>query len=145
MYGDRIEREITTNLGMTDISAWVTNILSGMIVLNAFTTYPLVMQPVISAVQSSVETIPGTSKARVPICIALNLSVLLVSILLPSFQQIMSLLGSALSSIIAVTMPCLFHLRLVKDSSQSKRRVLYTLAVFGGFVGVTGTYATLFT
>jgi len=57
--------------------------------------------------------------AKLTIRILLPVSIIIVSVFVPSFDKIMSLLGSLAGFTICIILPCLFHLTLFKVNSVS--------------------------
>jgi hypothetical protein len=66
-----------------------------LIILNSVSTYPLILQPIINAAQNSCEPYVQVNRKylRAAIALSLNVLVFIVSVLIPSFQTIMSVLG----------------------------------------------------
>lgn len=72
--------------------------------------------------------------------IILPILITIVAIYLPSFDKIMSLLGSLAGFTICIILPCLFHLTLFKGQLSVKQRALdWTLVVVALIISVTGT------
>lgn len=72
---------------------------------------------------------------------ALLAVVVATAIAVPFFASVMSFIGSFMASSVAVVLPCLFALRICRHKlSRVEIGLTIALAVFGGVVGVVGTY-----
>jgi vesicular inhibitory amino acid transporter len=77
---------------------------------------------------------------KLTIRIVLPLLIVIVAIFIPSFDKIMSLLGSLAGFTICIILPCLFHLTLFKGQLSVKQRVLdWTLVVVATIIACFGT------
>jgi len=77
--------------------------------------------------------------AKLTIRIALPISIIIVSVFVPSFDKIMSLLGSLAGFTICIILPCLFHLTLFKGQLSVKQRVLdWSLVVIATIIALFG-------
>ncbi|KAL3896132.1 MAG: hypothetical protein SGCHY_004274 [Lobulomycetales sp.] len=147
MYGSDTQREITLNLAGDSSTRLILDVISVMIVVNSVATYPLLMQPVITALQNTLYAgVPwaiGTRYTRHLIAVGLNVLVLVVSVWIPSFQLIMTVLGSAFSTLIVVVLPCICHMIIIKDTSVKFKILLGSVAAAGLAIGVLGTLSAL--
>lgn len=68
-------------------------------------------------------------------------AVVATGLAIPFFSSVMSLIGSAMATSVAVVLPCLFALRICRHQLSSlDKGMAAALAVFGVVAGVYGTY-----
>lgn len=66
--------------------------------------------------------------------------VIMLSIFVPSFDKVMSLLGSFACFTVCIVLPCAFHLKLF-DLSRTQRIIDWTLLVVCSILAIAGTIA----
>jgi vesicular inhibitory amino acid transporter len=80
------------------------------------------------------------SIVRAAIRIITNISFVIIAILFPSFDSIMSFLGNALCFSICVVLPLLFYLKIFGNEVSTKERVFaWFLIVICSVLAVIGT------
>ena len=141
MFGSASLPEITLNFANVK-SYWpfLTTITLFAIVINSMTKYPLLMTPLLKSLESFSTIIPRNFAV-----VLLNCAVLLTSIILPSFEKIMGVLGASFSSVIAIVFPCMCYLQMFPDCRLSKRVLLYIIIFIGIIIGIFGTMGTVST
>lgn len=156
MFGDDVMEEITSNIigtkGYPKGSAVFISILIAIIPL---TKLPLNARPIVStievfagldprAISESSALVGMTSWTRGILKIIIRVVVVIIfviiSILFPSFDSIMSFMGSALCNLVCIILPLMFHLKIFgKEISTSERLLNYFLITFSSVLAVIGT------
>ncbi|XP_078444789.1 amino acid transporter AVT1I-like [Wolffia australiana] len=141
MYGDDVESQVTLNL---PIESWTSKIAIYTTLINPFTKYALMLSPMASAIE---QRLPGGSQglSRLLTRALLVGSTVAIAISVPLFGYLMALIGSFLSVVAALLLPCVCYLKIYGLSGQSKTESVAILGilVMGVLVGVTGTYSSL--
>uniref|UniRef100_A0A6N2LZU0 Amino acid transporter transmembrane domain-containing protein n=1 Tax=Salix viminalis TaxID=40686 RepID=A0A6N2LZU0_SALVM len=115
MFGEETESQFTLNLPhdlvASKIAVWTT-------VVNPFTKYALTMSPVAMSLE---ELIPSNHMKyhMYAICIreALVISTLLVALSIPFFGLVMSLIGSLLTMLVTLILPCACFLSILRGKA----------------------------
>lgn len=84
----------------------------------------------------------GYSRGLIHIAVRgiLTAIILIVAILVPSFDTIMSLMGSVFCFTICIILPLAFHLRIFgKDISKRERALNWFMILVSAILGVVGT------
>ncbi|KAL7213285.1 hypothetical protein ACSBR2_015907 [Camellia fascicularis] len=74
---------------------------------------------------------------------ALVISSVIVAFLVPFFSLMMALIGSLLSTLVAVIVPALCFLRIVKKATTTQIVLSITTVALGIICAVLGTYSSL--
>lgn len=142
MYGEGLLSQITLNLPkhavFSNLAIWTT-------VLNPFTKYALLLNPIAKSIE---ELLPSSSsnslRCSIMIRILLVISTVLAAFLLPMFALVMSLIGSLLSMMAALILPSLCFLKIARTKATTVQVILsITIAVFGTICAVLGTYSSV--
>ncbi|KAJ9159909.1 hypothetical protein P3X46_025361 [Hevea brasiliensis] len=142
MFGESTESQFTLNMPQdliaTKIAVWTT-------VVNPFTKYALTMSPVAMSLE---ELIPSTHlKSHIyAICIrtALVISTLIVGLSIPFFGLVMSLIGSLLTMLVTLILPCACFLSILRGKvTRFQAAVCIMIIVVGVISSVFGTYSAL--
>ncbi|XP_030928785.1 amino acid transporter AVT1C [Quercus lobata] len=142
MFGDSIQSQFTLNLPQdlvaTKIAVWTT-------VVNPFTKYALTMSPVAMCLE---ELIPSNhSKSyiySILIRTALVVSTLIVGLSVPFFGLVMSLIGSLLTMLVTLILPCACFLSIVRGKITRLQGALCIIIISVGAVSCSfGTYSAL--
>ncbi|KAM7526878.1 hypothetical protein LguiA_016780 [Lonicera macranthoides] len=143
MYGESTESQFTLNMPQdlvaSKIAVWTT---VGQLKL---TTYALTMSPVAMSLE---ELIPSSEyKSRVYsilIRTALVLSTLVVGLTIPFFGLVMALIGSLLTMLVTLILPCACFLSILRGNVTSFQWLLCMVIIIVGVVSSAfGTYSAL--
>ncbi|KAJ9175508.1 hypothetical protein P3X46_014057 [Hevea brasiliensis] len=142
MFGESTASQFTLSMPQdliaTKIAMWTT-------VVNPFTKYALTISPVAMSLE---ELIPSTHlKSHVyAICIrtALVISTSIVGLSIPFFGLVMSLIGSLLTMLIALILPCACFLSILRAKVTRVQAALCIMIITVGVISsVFGTYSAL--
>jgi amino acid permease len=122
-----------------------------LIALNPIAKYGLTLNPVVLSWQiglshnHTIENFLSKSSWRKPLVkfvgvILTSAFIVTLAILVPNFDQLMSLLGALFSFIISGIFPIMCHLKLFsRDLSKGEKALNYTLIIIASFMAFTGT------
>lgn len=142
MFGESTASQFTlnlpTNLVATNIAVWTT-------VVNPFTKYALTISPVAMSLE---ELIPSDHMKShiysILIRTSLVLSTLVVALSIPFFGLVMSLIGSFLTMLVTLILPCACFLCILREKATRFQRSLCAFIIMVGLVSaIIGTYTAL--
>uniref|UniRef100_A0A0A9E581 Amino acid transporter transmembrane domain-containing protein n=1 Tax=Arundo donax TaxID=35708 RepID=A0A0A9E581_ARUDO len=141
MYGDDVKSQVTLNLPEGKISSKLAIYTT---LINPFSKYALMVTPLATAVE---ERLLAGNKRSINILIRtlIVLSTVVVALTVPFFGHLMALVGSLLSVMASMLLPCIFYLKIFGVARCSKAEVVLIAAiiVLGSLVAATGTYSSL--
>ncbi|KAG0135112.1 transmembrane amino acid transporter protein-domain-containing protein [Tuber indicum] len=158
MFGDGVLDEITSNiLELSGYPAALSMAMVAFVAIIPLTKTPLNARPIITTLEIFAGVDPraialqGESVGmsgltcgllKSVIRIGVNASIVIIAILVPSFDRIMAFLGSALCFSICVILPMMFYLKIYGDEvPKRERRINQILIVVCTIVATTGTVA----
>ncbi|KAL1295176.1 vacuolar amino acid transporter 1 [Arachis ipaensis] len=142
MFGEAILSQFTLNMPKemvaTKIAVWTT-------VVNPFTKYALTISPVAMSLE---ELIPSSHAKSflysIFIRTGLVVSTLIIGLSVPFFGLVMSLIGSSLTMLVTLILPCACFLRILRGKVTRFQSVLcITIISIGVVCAVFGTYSAL--
>ncbi|XP_020524852.1 vacuolar amino acid transporter 1 isoform X2 [Amborella trichopoda] len=141
MYGQNVKSQITLNLPKGKISS---KIAIYTIITIPIVKYAIVVTPIVVAVEDAV-----------PICKRIVMSLLfrtmlvastvIVALTVPFFGYLVALGGSALNSTLNFLLPCLFYLKITKNSKHGKVEmgIIVGIMIMSSIIAVLGTYTSM--
>ncbi|KAG4397755.1 hypothetical protein AAZX31_10G197200 [Glycine max] len=142
MFGEAILSQFTLNmpkeLVATNIAVWTT-------VVNPFTKYALTISPVAMSLE---ELIPSNHAKSylysIFIRTGLVLSTLFIGLSVPFFGLVMSLIGSLLTMLVTLILPCACFLRILRGKvTRIQAALCITIITVGVVCSAFGTYSAL--
>jgi len=149
MYGDDVKSQVTLNLPEGKISSKLAIYTT---LINPFSKYALMVTPLATAVEERLLTAGSDSGCRgskrsvkVLVRTLLVVSTVVVALAVPFFGHLMALVGSLLSVMAAMLLPCIFYLKIfgVARCSRAEVALIATIIVLGSVVAAAGTYASV--
>lgn len=144
MFGDDIKSQVTLNLPKRGIAS---NIGIFATLVNPFAKYALTVTPLAAALE---ELLPDRWKTQnfamwgIIIRTLLVASTVVVALTVPFFAYLMALVGSFLSTTVAITIPCICYLKLFSGRvSRWETRLMFLLIAIGLTACIAGTYSSI--
>lgn len=136
-YGQETREIITLNLG----GGLATDIVKMSLSLALYLTYPLMMFPVFSIVETTSRVIPRSTLFKSFLRILMVIASVIIAIAIPNFGDFISLVGAGACAALALVLPAYFHNRLLQGSLSTPQLTLnYMLIVGGTIFGFLGTW-----
>ncbi|KAK7429527.1 hypothetical protein QQZ08_003906 [Neonectria magnoliae] len=160
MFGDGIREAITSNILKTSgYPQGLTVLMCTFIAIIPLTKIPLNSRPIITTMDvlcgvhqehhhhhgqaSNGSSALATKLTRGFVRVFVVMLLLLISILIPSFDSVCAFLGAALCTLISIILPISFHLKLFwRDISIRERLISWILLIVFGTLGTLGTIWT---
>ncbi|OAL51077.1 vacuolar amino acid transporter-like protein 1 [Pyrenochaeta sp. DS3sAY3a] len=157
MFGDGVRDEITSNIFLTDgYPASLSVFIAICIAIIPLTKVPLNSRPIVSTLEvlfgvdtrslatasSSLDGMSGFNRGLLKIFLRISTIVafVVIAIIFPSFDRIMTLLGSVACFSICIILPLAFHLKLFgKEISKREKMINWVLIVVSTVMAVVST------
>jgi vesicular inhibitory amino acid transporter len=155
MYGDGVKDEITRNILLTEgAPEWLSLIIVVCVAIIPLTKVPLNARPIVSTLELFLgldaramgpEPSTGLSSLsrgilKVTVRILCVVTFVVLAILVPDFDRIMSLMGAVACFTICIMLPAAFHLKLFGDSLTTAEKARdWTLVIVSGVMAVVST------
>ncbi|XP_051116525.1 amino acid transporter AVT1C-like [Andrographis paniculata] len=142
MFGDSTESQFTLNmphnLVASKIALWTT-------VVNPFTKYALTMTPVAMSLEELIPSNHGmTYVYSIFIRTALVISTLFLGLSIPFFGLVMALIGSLLTMLVTLILPCACYLSISRGKITVFQGTMCTVVIGVGLVSAAfGTYSAV--
>ena len=149
MFGDDVHDEITSNILLTPgYPQFISVFIVICIAIIPLTKVPLNARPIVSTIEIMTGLLhpPGgepsfaNKAARASIRVIVTIVFVLIAIVLPSFDQIMTLLGAVCCFSICIILPVAFHLRLFGEELGNVEKALnWILLITSCVMGLVST------
>jgi vesicular inhibitory amino acid transporter len=156
MYGDGVKDEITRNILLTEgAPEWLSLLIVICVAIIPLTKVPLNARPIVSTLElflgldartlSPEAATTGLSSLsrgilKFSVRIACVIAFVVLAILVPDFDRIMSLMGAVACFTICIMLPAAFHLKLFGDQlTKWEKSRDWALIVISGILGLVST------
>jgi vesicular inhibitory amino acid transporter len=156
MFGDGVKEEVTSNIFLTSgFPPGISVFIAICIAIIPLTKIPLNARPIVStlevlfgldtrslAMSSSIDGMSGLTRGALKITLRVVTIVIFVviAIIFPSFDRIMTLLGSVACFSICIILPLAFHLKLFgKEISSGEKTMNWVLIVVSTIMAIVST------
>ena len=156
MYGDGVKDEITRNILLTEgAPEWLSLLIVICVTIIPLTKVPLNARPIVSTLElflgldartlSPEAATTGLSSLsrgilKFSVRIACVIAFVVLAILVPDFDRIMSLMGAVACFTICIMLPAAFHLKLFGDQlTKWEKSRDWALIVISGILGLVST------
>ncbi|USP75836.1 Vacuolar amino acid transporter 1 [Curvularia clavata] len=156
MFGDGVLEEITSNIFLTEgFPKGISVFIAVCIAIIPLTKIPLNARPIVSTLEllfgldarslsmsSSIDGMDGLTRGAFKIFLRMITIVIFVfiAIVFPSFDRIMTLLGSVACFSICIILPLMFHLKLFgKEISSGEKMMNWVLIIVSAIMAIVST------
>jgi len=156
MFGDGVKEEVTSNIFLTKgFPQGISVFIAICIAIIPLTKIPLNARPIVStlevlfgldtrslAMSSSIDGMSGLTRGALKITLRIVTIVIfvIIAIVFPSFDRIMTLLGSVACFSICIILPLAFHLKLFgKEISSGEKTMNWVLIVVSTIMAIIST------
>ena len=156
MFGDGVKEEVTSNIFLTKgFPQGISVFIAICIAIIPLTKIPLNARPIVStlevlfgldtrslAMSSSIDGMDGLTRGALKIFLRVITIVVFVviAIVFPSFDRIMTLLGSVACFSICIILPLMFHLKLFgKEISRREKIMNWVLIIVSTIMAIVST------
>lgn len=142
MYGDDVKSQVTLNLPEGKMSSKLAIYTT---LINPFSKYALMVTPIATAVEERLMLAGNKRSVNLLIRTLLVVSTVVVALAVPFFGHLMALVGSLLSVMASMLLPCVFYLKIfgVARCGRAEVALIAAIIVLGSLVAATGTYSSL--
>uniref|UniRef100_A0ACD5V5M2 Uncharacterized protein n=1 Tax=Avena sativa TaxID=4498 RepID=A0ACD5V5M2_AVESA len=143
MYGDDVESQVTLNLPDGKLSSKLAIYTT---LINPFSKYALMLTPVATAIEEKL--LAGGNKMSMKNMLLrtfIVVSTVVIALTVPFFGDLMAFVGSLLSVMVSMLLPCVCYLRIFGTARCSRAEValIGMIIVLGSLVAAGGTYSSL--
>lgn len=141
MFGDSVNSQVTLNLPTGKLSSKIAIYTT---LINPFSKYALMIAPVATAIEERL-IMDNKRSATLLIRSLVVLSTVVIALTIPFFGSLMALVGSLLSIIVSMMLPCICYIKIFGPSRVRKVELVLISGILltGTLVAITGTYASL--
>lgn len=156
MFGEEVREEVTENIFLTQgYPKWLSILIVVAIAIIPLTKIPLNARPIISTCEiflgldvramGASSALSGMSNLmrgilRISIRVMVPVILVVIAIAVPSFDRVMSLLGSMACFTICIILPCAFHIKIFgKELSWKQRALDWFLIAVCTVLAIVGT------
>lgn len=157
MFGDGVKDEITRNIlsSTHGYPSWISVFIAICVAIIPLTKIPLNARPIVSTLElflgldtramgdvATTHGLSGLSRGilKIVVRIVCVIVFVLLAILIPQFDTIMSLLGAVACFTICLILPCAFHLKLFgKELTRTQKMVDWGLIVVSSILALVST------
>ncbi|KAG9965595.1 vacuolar amino acid transporter-like protein 1, partial [Aureobasidium melanogenum] len=156
MFGDAVKDEISSNILADDgYPQWLSVVIVVCVAMIPLAKIPLNARPIVSTLEillgldaravsnsTSLHGMSGLNRGILKAIIRILCTVVFVvlGILVPEFDRIMSLLGSVACFTICIILPLAFHLKIFGDSIPRSERIMnWVLIIISSILAIVGT------
>lgn len=142
MYGDDVKSQVTLNLPEGNISSKLAIYTT---LISPFSKYALMVTPLATAVEERLLAAGYKRSVNILIRTLLVVSTVVFALAVPFFGHLMALVGSLLSVMASMLLPCVFYLKIFGVARRGRAEValIAAIIVLGSLVAATGTYSSL--
>ncbi|XP_058739270.1 amino acid transporter AVT1I-like [Vicia villosa] len=143
MFGSKVESQVTLNLPLNKISSKIAIYTT---LVNPISKFALMAIPITNALK---ELLPTTYKnnrmTNIFMSTALVISIVVITLTLPFFGSLMSLVGAFLTVTASILLPCLCFLKISDTYMKfGLETITIMVIIFVGLVmGISGTYTSI--
>ena len=141
MYGEDLQSQVTLNLPAGKLYS---NIAIYATLINPLTKYALTITPIATAIEEHVTHHGGVSVSLL-IRTLLLISTVIIALTIPFFGYIMAFIGSFLSIMVSVVLPCVCSLKIFKSLRKIGFELVSILGILimGVVIAAMGTYQSV--
>lgn len=141
MYGEDLQSQVTLNLPAGKLYS---NIAIYATLINPFTKYALTITPIAMAIENRVAS-HGRVSVSLLVRTLLLISTVIIALVIPFFGYIMAFIGSFLSIMVSVVLPCMCYLKIFKASRKFGFELVSIIGILmiGVVIAVMGTYSSV--
>lgn len=140
MYGDEVQSQVTLNLHAGKLYSKIAIYAT---LVTPFAKYALTITPVAMAIEDKL-AFHGTAHVLL-VRTLLLISTVVIALTVPFFGYVMTFIGSFLSIMVSVLLPCVCYLKIYKSSRKFGIELvsIVLILIAGVVIGIMGTYSSL--